>query len=167
MAKEYDISGASKACRGCGKPFQDGQEFMAVLLDKGSEFQREDFCTDCWPARQDQAGEAFSVWHGRVPMPEEPRRKFVADEVLVDFFERLDGQEEPAKVSFRFVLALMLMRKKMLLYDRAGTDDAGREVWTMHFKSGPAPVSVVRPQLDEQQMAEVSAQLGAIFEEPS
>jgi hypothetical protein len=164
MAKEYDITGASASCRSCRRQFEPGEEFVAVLHDRGTEFQRDDFCTDCWGARQEEAREAFSVWHGRMPVPDEPARKLVSNEALVEFFEKLDGQEEPAKVNLRFVLALMLMRKKMLVYDRSETDDAGREVWIMHFKSEPAPLSVIRPQLNEEQIGEVSAQLAALFE---
>ena len=34
--------------------------------------------------------------------------QFVSNEVLVEFFTRLAGADEPAKINFRFVLALML-----------------------------------------------------------
>lgn len=167
MAKEYDIAKASGCCRSCRRDFQAGEEFVAVLHDKGRQFEREDFCADCWEARRDEVKGIFSVWQSRVPTPEEPQRQFVSNQVLIEFFEKLDGLDEPPKVNCRFVLALMLMRKKLLAYDRAETDDAGREVWSMHFKSDGAAVSVVRPQLDDERIAEVSAQLGAIFEVPS
>jgi len=167
MAKEYDIAKASETCAACGRPLQGGEVFVAVLHDTGQQFQREDLCEPCWAARPDEAPAAFSSWHGRVPLPEEPARKSVTGAVLIDFFERLADHDEDAKVNFRFVLALMLMRKKLLVYDGCESGEDGREVWTMHLKSDPAPVAVIHPKLGERQIAEVASQLGAIFEEPT
>ena len=166
MVKDYDIAGISGSCAGCGKELAGGERFVAVLYDRGAEFQRQDYCLACWEERADSAGadDVFCLWQGKVPLPEEPRGRMVSDEVLIDFFERLDGQVEPAKVNLRFVLALMLMRKRLLVYDGCEADEQGREVWTMHFKSNSTPVRVVHPQLDAAQMAEVAEQLGSLFE---
>ena len=99
-----------------------------------------------------------------MPPAAEAKRTFVDNEVLADFFQKLAGADEPAKVNFRFVLALMLMRKKVLIYDASAATDLG-EVWTMHLKADPAtPISVVRPELDEQRIAEVTEQLSMILE---
>ena len=99
-----------------------------------------------------------------MPEASQPKPTFVDNEVLVDFFNRLADQDEPAKISFRFVLALMLMRKKVLVYDgRQGGPDAG-ETWQMHFRGGSQRVEVIHPPLDEEKIAEVTAQLGSLFE---
>lgn len=166
MAKDYDIARASGSCSACGRELAGGQAFVAALFDEGPQFRREDFCPGCWDARADGQRRAFSVWHGRKALPQQPRRQFVSDDLLLEFFDRLAEQTEPAKVNFRFVLALMLMRKKLLIYDRSLLDEAGRDVWVMHFKGG-SELRVVHPVLDERQLAELSAQLSAILEEPT
>ncbi len=163
MAKEYDIAKASGVCSTCERELAGGEEFVAALFDTAEGFRRDDFCKSCWEGRSDEAEKAFSVWHSRIPLPSEPKKPVVNNNVLVDFFEKLDAQSEPAKVNFRFVLALMLMRKKMLIYD-GSSDEEGREVWTMHFKSEQAAVKVIRPELNAEQIAEVGTQLGALFE---
>jgi hypothetical protein len=160
MAREYEIARPSFRCCTCARELSAGEEFMARLLDFGSEFRREDLCLSCWRGGQEGA---FSVWRSKVPAAQEVKKTFVDDAVLVDFFLKLSDQQEPAKVNFRFVLALMLMRKKLLIYDACAKDEQGREVWTMHLKSDAAPLAVVHPELDEPQVAEVRAQLGAIL----
>jgi len=166
MARDYDIAKASNACGRCRRELAPGEAFVAALFDDGEAFRREDFCAACWEARAEEPGEPrpFSTWQCRVPTPEAPRRRLVGDEVLIDFFERLDGQDEPGRVNLRFVLALMLMRKKVLTYDRADSDEDGREVWAMHYRTDETPVRVVNPHLDEQQIADVAGQLGGLFE---
>jgi hypothetical protein len=165
MAREYNIAKASNVCRVCGKELTAGEEYVAALFDEGPTFRRDDFCRSCWEQAPDAA--AFSTWQGRIPSREQPKKTFVDDEVLVDFFQRLADQAEGPKVNFRFVLALMLMRKKLLIYDASRPGDAGQEIWTMHLRGDAAPLQVVHPQLDEQQIAEVTAQLSSILESPS
>lgn len=167
MGKDYEIARASGACGSCGQELAGGQEYVAVLHDRGEAFEREDLCCACWQAREQADTAAFSVWRSRVPTPDEPKRQFVSNEVLVEFLDRLEGEEEPAKVHFRFVLALMLMRKKVLVYDGSEADEAGRDIWTMHLRADSRTIRVIHPALDEQQLADVTAQLGAVFEAPT
>ena len=163
MAREYDIAKSSGACSACERELAIEEEFIVALFDTAEGFRRDDFCKPCWERRSDEAAKAFSIWHSRIPRPDEPKKPVINNNILVEFFEKLDGRDEPAKINFRFVLALMLMRKKLLIYD-SSDEEEGREVWTMHYRSEQASVKVVRPELDEEQIAEVGGQLGALFE---
>ncbi len=167
MARDYDIAKASGRCCRCGRQLAGGEEFVAALFDAGEEFRRDDFCGACWEGRPAEPEQPFSLWRCRVPEPEKPRRQLVGDEMLVDLFEKLAGQEAPAKLNLRFVLALMLMRKKLLVYDRTGADEGGSEVWTMHYRGEKTPIEVTNPQLDEEKVTQVAGQLGALFEVPT
>jgi len=175
MAKEYNIARATGRCGACDRELQPGEEFVATVRELPDDLRREDFCLSCWEAHpRDEAPDPrgphglLGLWHSRVPKKQEKRRLFVDDELLVNFFERLAGPDvhrgEPVKASFRFVLALVLMRKKLLVYDRSEKLDGGREVWSMHLKGSDRTHEVLNPQMDEDRIAEVSGQLGQILE---
>jgi hypothetical protein len=117
---------------------------------------------DAPPAEDDAA--VLAVWPARAPRPTEKRKLFVDDDVLLNFFRRLDGAEAEHKVNFRFVLALVLMRKKLLVYEGSKKLDDGREVWTMRYKGGDETCRVTDPHMDEPKIAEVSDQLNQILE---
>jgi len=167
MGKDYNIAKTSGTCCSCERQLQPDEDFVATITEGEEGFAREDFCTSCWDSKaqsEQAAAGRFGIWRSRVPQPQEKKKLFVDDELLVNFFERLADAEDEAKISFRFVLALVLMRKKLLVYDRAdkGTDD--RDVWTMHFKGSDAKHHVIDPNLDEDRIAEVSQNLGEILE---
>lgn len=169
MGKEYEIAKTSGACCQCRRELTGGEEFVAALADEGESFRRDDFCPPCWQQRSGEQPGYFSFWHGRIPPPEQPKKPVLNTELLLDFLGKLAGQDEPAKINFRFVLALMLMRKKLLVYDGRGDDDQGRELWRMHLRgpSGGPPgesLEIVRPELDEDKIAAVAENLGQIFE---
>jgi len=84
--------------------------------------------------------------------------------VLCELFERLKDTVEEPKLNFRFVLGLILMRKRMLVYESSRSED-GKDIWTMRFRGKDDRLDLLNPRLTEQQVAEVSQQLGEILNE--
>jgi len=169
MPREYDIAKTSEQCCSCQKVLAAGESFVATLLeadaDADQEFHRRDYCRTCWDARDETEHDAaFCVWQGRVRPPEEKKKLFVDDALLIQFFGRLEGDSEPGRVNFRFVLALVLMRKKLLVYEGTTTRPDGSELWKMRLKGTDEIHDVLDPKMDEQKIAEVSRHLGEILE---
>ena len=75
---------------------------------------------------------------------------------------RLEDETEPVRVQFRFVLALLLMRKRILQYESSNTTDE-QEVWEMRLTSDKSTHHVVNPHLTDDQIENVSQQLSAIL----
>jgi hypothetical protein len=86
----------------------------------------------------------------------------VDDELLVNFFLRLADEREPTRIHFRFVLALILMRKRLLKYEETDRNDS-REVWCMRLVRDKSLHRVENPQLNEEQIERVSRELGVIL----
>jgi hypothetical protein len=128
----------------------------------------------------------FSFWKTTVPIPQQKKKLLVDDAVLVDVFSRMEGKQEPQEIRFRFVLALILMRKRLLKYEGmeevpplpgTGPEEADTfhtpppappppEIWRMLPRGeGAATVHVINPHLTAEQISEVSQQLSAILAE--
>lgn len=165
MAKEYNFSKTSGQCVTCKNALVPEQEFMGTIREQSEEILREDYCLPCWQAQpRDGQADILGVWQSQVPKPEEKKKLFIDNDLLMNFFQRLEGSEENAKISFRFVLALILMRKKLLVYDRMEKKPDHSEVWHMHFKGSDQDHLVHDPHMDEDKIAEVSQNLGQILE---
>ena len=67
------------------------------------------------------------------------------------------------------MLGLILMRKRMLIYETTRheqTTEAGdTELWTVRFKGRDDRLDLLNPRLTEEQVGEVSQQLGEILNE--
>ena len=165
MSRDYKISKPGALCLSCEARLAGGDELVAAVRERDGQFIREDYCLACW-AKHSLAGDpdVYGVWHTHVPRPDEKKRLLVDDELLINFFERLGGADDPAKINFRFVLALVLMRKKLLVYDRSDKDEADNELWTMHFRKSDQKHKVINPGMDEDKIAEVSRSLSEIME---
>ncbi|MDP6046796.1 MAG: hypothetical protein QGH94_05760 [Phycisphaerae bacterium] len=167
MAKDYNIRKTSGQCSECETQLDPGTEFTATVSEGPEELIRNDYCDQCCESLTEETNAAvLCKWRTVVPHPEEKKKLLVSDDLLVNLFERLAESTEESKINFRYVLALVLMRKKLLIYDRMGANDEGQEVWSMHFKGTDASQEqlVIDPKLTEDQIAEVSNSLGEIME---
>src|SRR5205823_11564178 len=128
----YEVAKPLGKCAVTGEPIATGDKFMAALRETPAGFERVDVLINAWPAFDRKDVVAF--WQATMPALEQKKKLFVDDEVLCDLFERLKDTQEPAKLNFRFVLGLILMRKKMLVYETSRSDEGGKDVWVVRFK---------------------------------
>ena len=97
-----------------------------------------------------------------MPDPDEKKPIFIDDDMLMAFFERLAEETDQDKVNFRFVLAMILMRKRRLKYD-ATKMDGEQEIWRLRVVGTKDVVEVLNPHLAEEQIEQLSSQLGEIL----
>jgi hypothetical protein len=159
--EEWEIEKPLGHCWGSGKKIEYGEEYFAALVETDQEFQRRDFCAEYW---QDEKPEVFCYWKTKLPHPDQKKKIFVDDEMLMAFFDRLEQETEQEKMNFRFVLALILMRKRRLKYDSSKTEN-NKEIWRLRIVGSDRQfVEVRNPNLDEEQIQQLSSQLSQILQ---
>jgi hypothetical protein len=161
----FSIARPAGRCSVTGRQFAVNEKFMAALRETPAGLERLDVALEAWEAFDKSPMLAF--WVARMPAAEEKRPLFVDDNVLLDLFERLGDATEPGKVNFRFLLGLILMRKRLLVYERSRQESAERQFWVVRLKGSENTLDMLDPKLDEQQMRDVSGQLGQILSEES
>ena len=113
MISEWNIRSRAHACGLTGEPFAEKQLIHSALYYLGDEYVRKDFgCAD-WRDQTPTEG-LLSSWTSRYkpapPAPPETLRKDDAEGLL----RRLLEANEPAQAPTRYILALMLERKRMI-----------------------------------------------------
>ena len=91
----------------------------------------------------------------------------VDDDLLMNVFERLADDDRPQRAQFRFVIALVLMRKKLLRYAGRETRE-NHEFWMLSPRvpadtAPPPPFAVLNPRLRDEDIRELTDQLGEIL----
>jgi len=155
----WDVQHATGRCSVTGREFREGEEFYTVLIESGETFTRLDYSLEAWSS---PPGNAYCFFKTRVPVREKRKKLLVDNAVLLHFFERLADETQPARVQFRFVLALILMRKKLLRYDGSLAQNE-TEIWRMTLLPTKTEHRVVNPKLTDAQIEGVSRQLSAIL----
>jgi len=156
---DWHILRGEKTCVSCGRQFEENESYFSALFDRKTEFERLDYCANCW---QGETPEMFSFWQTAVPPKEEKQRLLVDDDVLLDFFRRLEGATDELKVNFRYILGLVLMRRKILKFTDVRRTETG-EVLVLDLTKEKTTFEVVNPGLDEEKIARVTEEVGKIL----
>ncbi len=158
---EWEIDKPLGQCYGTGRKIEPGEEHFGALVETDQGLLRRDFCADYWNSKKP---DVFCYWKTKLPQPDQKKHIFVDDEMLMAFFQRLEKETEQEKINFRFVLALILMRKRRLKYDSSRTENS-REIWWLRVTGANKEfVEVINPNLDQQQIEQLTSQIGEILQ---
>ena len=163
---DYRVSRPTGVCAATSKPLEPGSVCFATLCERAEDdgFDRLDFSPEAWEggARPDRL---FSYWRTTVPDPTDRPNAMVEDVVLEDLFEQLAGDDRRTRVAYRFILALILMRKRRLKY--VGRRGRGPdEHWLLKPRGSEPdaePIEVVNPQLQDDDIRELADQLSEVL----
>ena len=188
-APAYDIQRPTGQCAFTGRILQPGEAYIAALIEVDPAqllaaeaaaaaaprnqaaaslgMKRLDIALDVWQEGK-RPDRLFSHWKSVVAQPNQKKKLFVDDEVLVGLFRRLEGSEQPERQAFRFVLALILMRKRLLRFDgnrrQALPGGETQEWWTVTPRGEEQALDVLNPGLDEEKIQQVAQNLSEILE---
>jgi len=148
---DYEIQANTRRCTLTGRDLKPGEKFYSVLLEEQGRFERRDYSQEAW---QGPPAGAFSFWTGRIPADGENRRPPIDDEMLLECFGRLEGAPEPDRINFRYVLALLLMRRKRLKFEET-LMEGDSEILQLRCVRTGTQHRVINPRLIETEMSAV------------
>ena len=155
-SSDYAVGRFSAQCAGCGKALEAGQVYYAVIRLRGGEYVREDYDEGCWREPEEQP---VGVWRARVAAPSveaKPRR--VASSVLMDVFEKLGDVEHDSGAKLRFLLALLLMRRRKMRHEQTRAE-GGEQKWVLRRAGDGAEFVIAAPALSQEDQDVLSRQL--------
>ncbi len=161
----YQVARSTGRCEATGEALQPGEACIAALCEDsdGEGFVRIDYSVAAWEggARPEAL---FSFWRTSIPEPKAQTRVLVEDDVLIELLERLDGDEQPRRRAFRFVIALVLLRKRLVKFDRREETPEG-VVWHLGGRGQTSGSwQVLDPALGDEDIVDLHEQLGEVLQ---
>ena len=113
LTQEWNIQSRALQCAISGRPFEKGERVFSALYWRDGHYVRVDLGAEAWSARNENI-EPLSAWQTDfvppAPSAPEPLKKDDAESLL----RRLVAENAPGTRNARYILALMLERKKVL-----------------------------------------------------
>jgi hypothetical protein len=117
FADTWHIRSRARQCAASEQPFTEGEKIITALFpdSESSGYVRRDFKTEAWDARSDEDEAPFSFWRSTYVPTElnekvDPMKKEDPEALL----RRLIEEDEEHTENVRYILAVMLERKKLL-----------------------------------------------------
>jgi hypothetical protein len=113
----WSIKSRAHVCATTDRHFEDGEAFYTALFPdpESSGYLRKDFSAEAWEQRPENDDLPFSFWKTKYLAPVKEEKVEVTDESPEDLLRRLIEEDEEHTENARYILAVMLERKKQLV----------------------------------------------------
>lgn len=156
---EFTIAAPARTCTATGRPLAPGDRTVSALTETPTGYARADFAADAWPGPP--AG-CVAYWPGKIRASSAAKPPTFPEAMLADWFVHLAGTPDPSKANLRYVVALLLMRKKRLKFEDTKATPGGPVLVVRDAKSG-ARHEVPDPRLTGDELAAVEAEIGRVL----
>jgi hypothetical protein len=159
MNTDWTIQGRSHQCAATGRKFEEGEYFHTLLYYEKAEFRREDLSDEAFKDRNDSI-QPFSHWRSKYE-PSVQVVETVSKQTAEDLLRKYMEENSPELANARYILALMLERKRILKEREVKRGEDGT-LTRIYEHSKTAEIFVIPdPELRLDQVADVQQQVAS------
>jgi hypothetical protein len=111
--QEWNIQPRALQCAVSGRPFAKGERVYSALFWRDGQYARVDLNAESWQARNENIG-PISAWQAEFVPPPAAAPETLKKDDAESLLRRLIAEADPGTRHSRYILALMLERKKLL-----------------------------------------------------
>ena len=156
---DYDIQRCSRRCAASDRELKNGEECYSVLIEQAGGIVRRDYSAEGWPGPPDNA---IGWWKSTVIDPNAGRMSWAPNDVMLHYFERL--ADDSAAEDTRYVLGLLLVRRRVLRVDGNETDAGGRPRLVLYCGRNEAQYRVAEVAPTPERTAAIQQQLADLLQ---
>lgn len=163
---KFRLSGPTGRCAATNRVLPPGEVYMALLCDARDDdgWVRHDFSLDAWRDGARPDAPIIAAWRATMPTGHAASRPKLDEAELLDLFEQLAETTERSQIIFRYVLALVLCRRRVLRYEGTSATPHGPAIIVRPTKPADSPpITVVDPALDEAALTEATEEIGSML----
>ena len=156
--EDYEIQRCTRHCTATGRELVPGEEYYSVVVDEPAGLKRYDYSAEAWPGPP--AG-AIGWWKAEIPAPQ-TRAKLAPNDLMLQVFDQLEDQ--PGRTDMRYLLALLLVRRRVLRLEEEERDAQGRPLLVAYCPRRDAVYKLPVAMPDEARMNVLQEELARLLD---
>jgi hypothetical protein len=156
---DYAVQHGARCCSATGREFAPGETYYSALVDDGSDLKRSDFAADAW---QGPPPNTIGWWKSRVPDRTAARKHWAPNDLMLDFWDKLAEQTD--KRDIRYVLTLLLVRRRVFRLEEEKDDPQGQAWLVVHCPRRDATYEIPVIVPDEPRAAQIQEDLASLLQ---
>ena len=156
---DFEVQRCTRRCAETDRALKPGETICSVLVAEGAEVVRYDYCEASWQGPPDGA---LGWWRSRIPPVDTKRIRWAPNDVMLELFDQ--WSEEPDRQDMRYVLTLLLVRRRVMRIEESLDDPGDRSVLTVYCPRREVTYEVSCCEPTEARVAEIQAELGRLLQ---
>jgi hypothetical protein len=164
MTAEWTIQSRADRCAATDVEFSDGVYFYTLLFDEKDGFRREDISEAAFQQRPADAPAPFSFWKSKYEVAPPPPPEALGRQTAEDLLRRYMAEDSAQYANARYILALMLERKRMIKEVEVRTAENGQLVRIYEYAKTGEVFIIPDPGLKLSQLEEVQNEVAGMLQ---
>ncbi len=162
MAQDWEIKSRSRECSATGRAFADKEPFFTLLFQEKDGYRREDLCEEAFADRNADIA-PFSFWKSTFEEPAAAPPEALPHQSAEDLLRRFMEEDHPEHLHVRYVLAVMLERKKLLKHVDTKETEGGPPL-LIYEHAGTGEIFLIPdPELHLDQVSAVQGEIAVLL----
>ena len=155
---DFEVQRCTRRCANTDRELQPGEAIYSALIAQGSQVTRYDYSVESW---ESAPPEAIGVWKSQIPEANSKKLNWAPNDVMLDYFTRIEN--DAAHQDTRFVLALLLLRRRLVRQEGTETDPANREVMLLQGTRDDSEHRVIVVSPTPERIVEIQTELAQLL----
>jgi hypothetical protein len=155
---EYERAHCTRRCAATGRDLRPGETIYSVLVAEGANLVRHDYSSEAWKGPPEKA---VGWWKSQLPARDGPPVHWAPNDVMLDLLEQL--ADDPARADMRYVLALLLVRRRVCRLEDTRRDDGDDETLVLFCPKREQEYKVKVATPDEARTQEIQNELAQLL----
>ena len=155
---DFEVQRCSRRCSQTDRELAPDETFYSALIAEGSNVVRYDYCEEAWEGPPETS---VGWWKSRMPGPKSNKIHWAPNDVMLQYFEGLT--DKPEKQDVRFVLALLLIRRRVVRLEESETDESGRDEMVLYCPRRETTYKVATATVNAQRTREIQDELAKLL----
>jgi len=161
MLSEWEIKARGRRCARTQEMFENGATIFTLLFRERVGFRREDISEKAWQLVKESV-EPFSFWKSKFQAAPPPAPEAMPKESVEELLRRLVTEDLPEHLNARYVLAILLERKRTLRQVDVRETAEDKILIYEHVKTGEAFI-IQDPRLRLDQLDSVQEEIYSLL----
>jgi hypothetical protein len=158
MMMDFEVQRCTRHCHISGRELQPTETFYSALVSEGANVLRRDYSAEAWQGPPDGA---LGWWKSQLPSPNSRKLHWAPNDVMIELLDELADQ--PDKLDMRYVLSLLLVRRRVARLEEMETDEQGREVMVLYCPRNEKTYRVLSMTPSDERAQEIQQELASLL----
>lgn len=156
---DFEVQRCTRHCAVTGRQLVEGEEIYSVLAAQGASVERQDYSQEAW---QGPPEGSLGWWKSKIPARETKKNRLAPSDVLLQLFQGLEAAAD--KQDMRYVLALLLIRRRVLRLEDTETDDQRQETMVLYCPREETTYRIASVMPSDERTKEIQDELARLLQ---
>ena len=155
---DFEVQRCTRQCAKTQRQLRAGEKYYSALVAREADVVRYDFAEEAWEGPPEGT---LGWWKSQIPTSDSKRTHWAPNDVMLDLFDQ--WEDKPQKQEVRYVLTLLLVRRRMMRLEETQCDPSGREHLVVYCPRREATYTIEASTPSEDRIQEIQNELAQLL----